>query len=185
MSIKVAVLGAKGRMGAESVKAISGTSDAPIEAAGNSFDGQMVKDGNKLKIYYNDESRHGAIGSFEISGLSTVRELVPLVLLPIRIPLEKDTSIIKYSKNKPIIVYPNPFNNNINIEINNAYTLIPYRVIISDFQGRIVLDQVICFDDDELDTTRELVLGDINKGIYLMNIFEDGVIKSQHKIIKQ
>jgi hypothetical protein len=173
-----------GKTGPQS-QAISGTSDAPIEAAGNSFDGQMVKDGNKLKIYYNDESRHGAIGSFEISGLSTVRELVPLVLLPIKIPSKKDTSTIKYSKNKPIIVYPNSFNNTINLEINNAYTLIPYRVVISDFQGRIVLDQVICFDDDELDTTRELVLGDISKGIYLMNIFEDGVIKSQHKIIKQ
>ena len=32
MSIKVAVLGAKGRMGAESVKAISGTSDLEIVA---------------------------------------------------------------------------------------------------------------------------------------------------------
>ena len=60
-----------GKTGPQS-ESISGTSDAPIEAAGNAFAGQMVKDGNKLKIYYNDESRHGAIGSFEVSGLNTI-----------------------------------------------------------------------------------------------------------------
>lgn len=62
--------------------AISGTYDAPIEASGNSFAGQMVKDGNKLRIFYNDESRHGAIGSFEISGLNTIRTVLPLIPLP-------------------------------------------------------------------------------------------------------
>jgi hypothetical protein len=60
-----------GKTGPQS-ESISGTSDAPIEAAGNGFAGNMVKDGNKLKIYYNDESRHGAIGSFEVSGLNTI-----------------------------------------------------------------------------------------------------------------
>jgi hypothetical protein len=144
----------------------------------------MVKDGNKLKVYYNDESRQGAIGSFEISGLSTVRELMPLVLLPIKIPFQKDTSTIKYSKDKQIIAYPNPFDNTISIKINNAYTLIPYKVTVSDFQGRIVLDQTIYFDND-LDITRELKLSGVSKGIYLLNIFEDGIIKFQHKIIKQ
>ena len=70
-----------GKTGPQS-ESISGTSDAPIEAAGNAFAGQMVKDGNKLKIYYNDESRHGAIGSFEISGLNTIRTVLPLIPLP-------------------------------------------------------------------------------------------------------
>lgn len=70
-----------GKTGLQS-EAISGTLDAPIEASGNSFAGQMVKNGNKLKIYYNDESRHGAIGSFEISGLNTIRMVLPLIPLP-------------------------------------------------------------------------------------------------------
>jgi hypothetical protein len=60
-----------GKTGPQSAS-ISGTSDAPIEAAGNSFAGGMVKSGNKLKVYYNDESRQGAVGSFEISGLNTI-----------------------------------------------------------------------------------------------------------------
>ena len=52
MSIKVAVLGAKGRMGAESVKAISGTSDLEIVAQldlGDSLD-KLVSSGAQVVV---------------------------------------------------------------------------------------------------------------------------------------
>lgn len=73
-----------GKTGPQSIS-ISGTSDAPIEAAGNSFAGGMVKSGNKLKIYYNDESRQGAVGSFEISGLNTIN--IQTISYPLDVPL--------------------------------------------------------------------------------------------------
>lgn len=73
-----------GKTGLES-DALSGTHDAPIQASGNSFSGQMVKDGGKLKIYYNDESRHGAVGSFEVSGLNTIK--THCISYPLDVPL--------------------------------------------------------------------------------------------------
>lgn len=119
-----------GKTGPQSAS-ISGTIDAPIEASGNSISGGMVKSGDKLKIYYNDESRHGAVGSFEISGLNTINTysisyplptLIPLNLYDIRINcLNETSSILKWSINESsdyssyIIEYSN---------INNGWTKI-------------------------------------------------------------
>ena len=52
MSIKVAVLGAKGRMGSESVKAISGTSDLEVVAQldlGDSLD-KLISSGAQVIV---------------------------------------------------------------------------------------------------------------------------------------
>lgn len=53
---------------------LSGTNDAPREAAGNSFSGGLVKAGDgTYKLYVCDESRNGAICEFTITGANTVR----------------------------------------------------------------------------------------------------------------
>jgi len=51
----------------------NGGHDAPREAAGNMLGGQIVKIGNDYWIFYCDESRHGAIHYFRISGANTVK----------------------------------------------------------------------------------------------------------------
>jgi hypothetical protein len=165
-----------GKTGPQS-SSISGTSDAPIEASGNSFAGQMVKDGNKLKIYYNDESRHGAIGSFEISGLSTVRELIPLVSLPIRIPLEKDTSITKNLKGKRILINPNPFTNQVTI---NTPDLEQYNLKVINSKGQCVVSK----DIYSVDYLYIIDTNQFEQGIYIFIIEVDGYIIYKTKIIK-
>jgi hypothetical protein len=52
----------------------SGTSDAPAQAAGNAFSGKLVKSGSNYVIYHNDESVHGAIHRFRITGVDTIAE---------------------------------------------------------------------------------------------------------------
>jgi len=165
-----------GKTGPQSAS-ISGTYDAPIEASGNSFAGGMVKSGNKLKIYYNDESRQGAIGSFEISGLSTVRELTPLVPLPIRIPLEKDTSVIKYLKGKQILINPNPFTNQV---IINTPDLEQYTLKIINSKGQYIISKEI-YSADYLYT---IDTNQFKQGIYIFIIEVDGYIIYKTKIIK-
>ena len=169
------MLGYFGKTGPQS-DAISGTSDAPIEASGNAFAGQMVKDGNKLKIYYNDESRHGAIGSFEISGLSTVRELIPLVSLPIKIPSKKDTSVIKL-KGKQILINPNPFTNQITI---NTPNLEQYNLKVINSKGQCVISK----DIYSVDYSHVIDTNQFEQGIYIFIIEVDGYIIYKTKIIK-
>jgi hypothetical protein len=165
-----------GKTGPQS-ESISGTSDAPIEAAGNAFAGQMVKDGNKLKVYYNDESRHGAIGSFEISGLSTVRELMPLVSLPIKIPSKKDTIITKYLKNKQILINPNPFTNQVTI---NTHDLEQYNLKIINSKGQCVISK----DIYSVDCLYIIDTNQFKQGIYMFIIEVDGYIIYKIKIVK-
>jgi hypothetical protein len=164
-----------GKTGPQSAS-ISGTQDAPIEAAGNAFAGQMVKDGNKLKVFYNDESRQGAIGSFEISGLSTVRELIPLVPLPIKIPSKKDTSITKY-KNKQILIHPNPFTNQV---IINTPDLEQYTLKIINSKGQYIVSK----DIYSLDYLHTIDTNQFKQGIYIFIIEVDGYIIYKIKIIK-
>lgn len=54
----------------------SGTTYAPAQAAGNAFSGKLVKSGSSYVIYHNDESVHGAIHRFRISGVDTVTEQI-------------------------------------------------------------------------------------------------------------
>jgi hypothetical protein len=104
-----------GKTGPQSAS-ISGTYDAPIEAAGNGFSGQMVKKSNgNLAVYYNDESRHGAIGSFEISGLNTIRTLYPVTYLAIG-----DKASVKCVDGK--IVFDIPYENKAEYSIDNGKT---------------------------------------------------------------
>lgn len=52
---------------------VESTGDAASEAAGNAFGGGMVKVGNTYKIYHGDESHHGAMHCFTVSGGSTMK----------------------------------------------------------------------------------------------------------------
>jgi len=54
----------------------SGTPDAPAQAAGNAFSGKLVKSGSNYFIYHNDESIHGAIHRFKITGVDTLTEQI-------------------------------------------------------------------------------------------------------------
>jgi hypothetical protein len=124
-----------GKTGPQSVS-ISGTSDAPIEAAGNSFAGGMVKSGNKLKVYYNDESRQGAVGSFEISGLNTIK--MYNISYPLDVPLPfnlYDIKIYCLSKDKSMM----------NWRISEGLEYFRYVIEYSDINGDWVkVNTILC-----------------------------------------
>jgi len=65
-----------GKTGPQS-EASSSTVDAPIEAAGNAYGAGFVKSGSAYYIYHCDESRHGAIHRFKITGVDTVSIQTP------------------------------------------------------------------------------------------------------------
>lgn len=109
-----------GKTGPQSIS-LSGNIDAPIEASGNSFAGQMVKKSNgNLVIYYNDESRHGAIGSFEISNLNTIRTLYPITFIGLS---SQEKAKVRCVDNK--VVFDIPYKNKIDYSIDNGKTWLP------------------------------------------------------------
>lgn len=54
----------------------SGTTFSPAQSAGNAFSGKLVKSGSNYFIYHNDESVHGAIHRFKITGVDTLTEQI-------------------------------------------------------------------------------------------------------------
>jgi hypothetical protein len=49
--------------------------DAPAEVSGNAFSPTLVRDGDRLYLYHNDESAHGGVHRWRIDGWDDVREL--------------------------------------------------------------------------------------------------------------
>jgi hypothetical protein len=161
-----------GKTGPQS-ESISGTYNAPIESAGNSFAGGMVKSGNKLKVYYNDESRQGAIGSFEISGLNTIKTHTISYPLPIVIPLnlfdikiyclnEMNSALNwKINENSDYSNYIVEYHNNNNewvkintIQCNKDPNYNEYVTILPNFKYRTLYKLSVVKDDGSIEVIK-------------------------------
>jgi hypothetical protein len=162
-----------GKTGPQS-ESISGTSDAPIEAAGNSFAGQMVKSGNKLKIYYNDESRHGAIGSFEVSGLNTIK--IDNICYPLDVPLPYylyDIKINCLPENKFLL----------NWKINEGPEYSKYIIEYSDENNNFVeLNTVNCNHNPMY--SEYSIINNFNSNLIRLSIVEKNGVKKVIKTIR-
>jgi len=49
--------------------------DAPAEVSGNAFSPTLVRDGDRLYLYHNDESAHGGVHRWRLDGWNDVQEL--------------------------------------------------------------------------------------------------------------
>jgi len=76
-----------------------------------------------------------------------------------------------------ISIYPNPFNEEINILFTNT-TKSTIKIEITDVMGR-VLDQY-----SFTNTNNIKINNDYQKGIYLVNIYEDGSLMKSQKLVK-
>lgn len=69
----------------------------------------------------------------------------------------------EYQNNYTYTVYPNPFYNQITIELNPAYQFIE----VYDLNGKVVLSKNIIHSNNK---TEQIELGNLIKGVYLLNI---------------
>jgi hypothetical protein len=91
-------------------------------------------------------------------------------------------SVVSSSKGSDIEVkvYPNPFKEILNLEIDTKSTL-PTEVKIFDIIG--VQKQIIHLEDTSNRGKIYIQIRDLNEGIYFLNIYSDGKLLDTKKII--
>jgi hypothetical protein len=86
----------------------------------------------------------------------------------------QDLTNVDDFKLEEIIVYPNPFSNELKIDVDG---LLPYQLMIYDTYGRIV------FESDNLDDFKSINTNFWEDGIYVINVFQSRKLKS-YKLLK-
>lgn len=79
--------------------------------------------------------------------------------------------------NDRVNIFPNPFNEEINVQFTNS-TKSTIKIEVTDVMGR-VLDQY-----SFTNTNNIKINNDYQKGIYLVNIYEDGSLMKSQKLVK-
>jgi hypothetical protein len=89
------------------------------------------------------------------------------------------------TNNSSFYAYPNPFNNNLNIAYNSSNSNC-FSYSISDIVGRVVIPiQTIKNLNNNIESIDNSKLSKLTRGIYVLNIYENGSKTGQIKIIKE
>jgi hypothetical protein len=96
------------------------------------------------------------------------------------ISYSKIVSVIKPTSQNTIVVYPNPFNSDITVDISN-FANENMTIKIKDLTGRVILTKEVSALD-QLNTVSLNDLANLSKGMYLISIETQTQV---HKVIKQ
>ncbi|MGZ4060225.1 MAG: T9SS type A sorting domain-containing protein, partial [Bacteroidia bacterium] len=88
------------------------------------------------------------------------------------------TTSVANNLESTVLIYPNPADNNVNIDLGNSYKE-NTKLNLYDIQGKLV-----CHFENVKDELIKIDLTNFENGIYILNIVSDKVAKN-YKIVKQ
>lgn len=86
------------------------------------------------------------------------------------------TGVIDVVANKTLIIYPNPFGNELNIRVNSELKTL--KIQVYEVTGKLIDEQIA------KNTSSIRFTNNYKKGIYFVNVYGDGVLITTEKLIK-